>query len=43
MHTITGAKADYRATCKPSEMGAVAVALYNAVTGTAPLQQASKY
>lgn len=36
-HTITGAKADMRATCKPSEMGAVAVALYNAVAnGTAP-------
>ncbi len=31
MHTITGAKADERAVCKPSEMGAVAVALYNAV------------
>ncbi|MBS1774455.1 MAG: TAT-variant-translocated molybdopterin oxidoreductase [Bacteroidetes bacterium] len=36
MHTITGASADMRATCKPSEMGAVAVALYNAVNGTAP-------
>lgn len=36
MHTISGAKADYRATCKPSEMGAVAVALYNAINGTAP-------
>jgi molybdopterin-containing oxidoreductase family iron-sulfur binding subunit len=36
-HTITGAKADMRATCKPSEMGAVAVALYNAVAnGAAP-------
>ena len=36
-HTITGAKADERAVCKPSEIGAVAVALYNAVTsGTAP-------
>jgi molybdopterin-containing oxidoreductase family iron-sulfur binding subunit len=36
-HTITGAKADMRATCKPSEMGAVAVALYNAVaSGAAP-------
>jgi len=31
-HTISGANADYRATCKPSEMGAVAVALYNALT-----------
>ena len=37
MHTITGASADHRATCKPSEMGGVAVALYNAVAnGTAP-------
>ena len=36
-HTNTGAGADMRATCKPSEMGAVAVALYNAVTtGAAP-------
>lgn len=36
-HTISGASADFRATCKPSEMGAVAVALYNAVTtGAAP-------
>jgi MoCo/4Fe-4S cofactor protein with predicted Tat translocation signal len=37
MHTITGGAADHRATCKPSEMGGVAVALYNAVaTGAAP-------
>ena len=36
-HTTTGASADLRATCKPSEMGAVAVALYNAVTtGASP-------
>lgn len=36
-HTITGAKADMRATCRPSEMGKVAVALYNAVVnGTKP-------
>jgi MoCo/4Fe-4S cofactor protein with predicted Tat translocation signal len=36
-HTISGAAADIRATCKPSEIGAVAVALYNAVaTGAAP-------
>jgi len=35
--TITGGAADHRATCKPSEMGAVAVALYNAVVnGTQP-------
>ncbi len=31
-HTITGAKADERATCKPSQLGKVAVALYNAIT-----------
>lgn len=37
IHTITGAAADERATCRPSEMGAVAVALYNAVvSGTQP-------
>lgn len=36
-HTITGAAADYRATCRPSELGAVAAALYNLVAnGTAP-------
>lgn len=36
-HTITGAKADERAVCKPSEAGAVAIALYNAViTGATP-------
>lgn len=36
-HTITGAAADERATCRPSEMGMVAMALYNAVaTGAAP-------
>lgn len=36
-HTISGAAADFRAVCKPSEMGAVAIALYNAITtGTAP-------
>lgn len=34
-HTITGAAADDRATCKPSQMGAIAVALYNAVTNGA--------
>ena len=33
LHTITGASADRRATCRPSEMGAVAVALYNAISG----------
>lgn len=37
MHTITGGAADVRATCKPSEMGKVAIALYEAVAnGTAP-------
>lgn len=37
IHTITGAAADERATCRPSEIGAVAVALYNAVVnGTNP-------
>ncbi len=37
IHTISGAKADERATCKPSEIGAVAAALYNAVaTGATP-------
>jgi molybdopterin-containing oxidoreductase family iron-sulfur binding subunit len=36
-HTISGASADYRATCRPSELGAVAAALYAAVSaGTAP-------
>jgi MoCo/4Fe-4S cofactor protein with predicted Tat translocation signal len=36
-HTITGAAADHRATCKPSEQGKIAVALYNAVVnGTHP-------
>jgi molybdopterin-containing oxidoreductase family iron-sulfur binding subunit len=30
-HTITGAAADERATCKPSQIGAIAVALYNAI------------
>ncbi len=37
MQTLTGANADHRATARPSQMGAVAVALYNAVTtGAAP-------
>lgn len=34
-HTITGANADERATCRPSEMGKVAAALYNAVVNGA--------
>lgn len=37
IHTISGAAADYRATCRPSAVGAVVVALYNAiVNGTKP-------
>src|SRR5690606_16303322 len=36
-HTITGAAADYRATCKPSEIGKIAAALYQLITnGTKP-------
>jgi MoCo/4Fe-4S cofactor protein with predicted Tat translocation signal len=36
-HSISGAAADHRATCRPSEIGKVAVALYNAVaTGAQP-------
>lgn len=42
MHSMTGANADVRATCKPSEYGAVAVALYNAVTSGAGPTFASK-
>lgn len=34
-HTISGAKADMRATCRPSEMGQVAAALYEAVVNGA--------
>jgi len=33
--TITGAAADYRATCRPSEKGAIVVALYNAIVNGA--------
>jgi len=36
--SITGAAADVRATCRPSEMGMVAMALYNEVTGGAKVQ-----
>jgi len=37
MQTITGAAADQRATCRPSEMGAIAAALHEAVVkGTQP-------
>jgi molybdopterin-containing oxidoreductase family iron-sulfur binding subunit len=36
-HTLSGAAADYRATCRPSELGKVAAALYALVAnGTAP-------
>ncbi len=35
--TTTGASADNRATCRPSEMGLVATALYNEVTGGAKI------
>lgn len=41
-HSITGGSADYRATCKPSEMGQVAVALYNAVVSDTKPALASK-
>ena len=37
-HTITGAAADHRVTCRPSEMGLVATALYNEVSGGAKIQ-----
>ena len=43
LHTISGAAADRRATCRPSEMGAIAVALYNAVSGGAAPQFPSKH
>lgn len=43
MLTTTGVTADDRATCKPSEYGKVAAALYNAVkTGAAPSFQSAK-
>lgn len=35
IHTISGAAADHRVTCRTSEMGMVAAALYNEVTGGA--------
>ena len=36
-HTISGGAADFRATCRPSETGKVAVALYNLIAnGTQP-------
>ncbi len=34
IHTITGASADERITCRPSEMAAIAAALYGKVAGT---------
>ena len=43
MHSITGAAADHRATSKPSETGAIAVALYNSVVnGTQPSLSSKK-
>lgn len=42
IHTISGANADERAVCKPSETGAVATALYYAVTTGATPSFASK-
>lgn len=43
IHTITGAAADERATCRPSQMGMVVAALYNAiVSGTAPSLPSAK-
>ncbi|HRO41399.1 MAG TPA: TAT-variant-translocated molybdopterin oxidoreductase [Flavipsychrobacter sp.] len=41
-HTISGAKADERAVCRPSEIGAVAMALYNAVISDASPNFGSK-
>jgi molybdopterin-containing oxidoreductase family iron-sulfur binding subunit len=42
-HTITGAAADVRVTCRPSEMGLMAAALYNAVAnGTQPALNANQ-
>jgi len=43
MQTLTGANADHRATTRPSQMGAVAVALYNAVVNGAAPQLESKH
>ena len=43
VHTITGAAADHRATCRPSEMGTVAIALYKAIAdGTQPALNSPK-
>ncbi|NCX95170.1 MAG: 4Fe-4S dicluster domain-containing protein [Chitinophagia bacterium] len=42
IQTITGAAADERATCKPSEMGMVVAALYNEITGGAKVALPSK-
>jgi len=41
-HTITGASADDRITCRPSELGMVALALYNKVTGGANVGMVSQ-
>ena len=42
MHTISGAAADVRVTARPTQMGKVAMALYNAVTGGAAVDLGSK-
>ena len=42
VHSLSGANADVRATCRPSEMGAVAVALLSAVNSGATPSFASK-
>jgi len=42
-HTITGAAADLRGTCRPSEMGMVVAALYNEVTGAAKVSLPSAH
>lgn len=41
-HSISGANADHRVTCRPSELSLVAVALYNEITGGAKVQLPSK-
>ena len=42
-HSITGAASDHRATCRPSNMGAVVAALYNAVANGATPSLESKH
>ncbi|NDC41224.1 MAG: 4Fe-4S dicluster domain-containing protein, partial [Chitinophagia bacterium] len=43
LQTITGAAADHRATCRASEMGMVAVAIYNELTGGAKVNLPSAH